>query len=248
MTLVKANGQVYGLVVAAGVGSRFGGHQPKQYAQVAGKTILEHGLLRLAQSNQLKHLYLVVAKDDGVATQIAQHLTDDVSFCVPMTLVEGGKERWQSVWQGVIAIANAGADPNDLVLIHDAARPCVAVDDIHSVLAVAHQQPYGAILATPVADTLKKVDAHGQIQQTIQRQSLWQAQTPQVFRLKELQHVLSYVAKQHITTQSSHITDEASGFEQLGLPIYVVEGSRSNIKLTYPSDLQMIEALLSIHV
>ena len=85
MTLVKANGQVYGLVVAAGVGSRFGGHQPKQYAQVAGKTILEHGLLRLAQSNQLKHLYLVVAKDDGIATQIAQHLTDDVSFCVPMT-------------------------------------------------------------------------------------------------------------------------------------------------------------------
>lgn len=245
----QASRPVHGLVVAAGVGSRFGGQCPKQYTQVAGKTILGHTLSQLARSHQLNHLYLVVAKDDDLAPQVVQRLVEDVSFGLAVTLVEGGQERWQSVHQGVIAIADAAADADDLVLIHDAARPCVSVDDICQVVAVAHQQDHGAILANPVADTLKKVDDHGQIQHTIERQGLWQAQTPQVFRLKGLLQMLSHVAnaeKQNADTSSFHITDEASGFEQLGLPIQLVEGRRSNIKLTYPSDLPMIEALLSM--
>lgn len=242
MAVDNLNRRVHGLIVAAGVGSRFGGECPKQYLQVAGKTILEHAVSQLACSRQLVHLYLVVATDDLIIAQILPKLSDDLSMNLPITLVNGGQQRWQSVQQGVRAIIDAGANPDDLVLIHDAARPCVSVDDIYQVIDEAYQQTHGAILAIPVADTLKKVADNGQIKQTIERQNLWQAQTPQVFRLKYLQHVLNHVAMQNID-----ITDEASGFEKLDLPIKIVAGSRSNIKLTYPNDLQMIEALLSMN-
>ncbi|PIE47553.1 MAG: 2-C-methyl-D-erythritol 4-phosphate cytidylyltransferase [Gammaproteobacteria bacterium] len=225
--------KVFAMVVAAGKGSRYGADVPKQYLTVNHKTIVEHSVSQLAKSQYIKSCHLVIAEDDEIAKRLDWALV--MQFCV------GGAERWHSVQAGVQAVADSGASSSDLVLIHDAARPCVLPKDIDNVIQVAMNEPYGAILATPVADTLKQVDKWRVITQTVDRSKLWQAQTPQVFRLGYLQKVLTVVAEQGV-----HITDEASGFEQLGYPIKVVEGSRCNMKLTYPSDLALIGFLLDL--
>ncbi|WP_434354311.1 2-C-methyl-D-erythritol 4-phosphate cytidylyltransferase [Psychrobacter sp. HD31] len=223
---------VFAMIVAAGKGSRYGANIPKQYLTVNHKTVVEHSVSQLAKSQYIKHCHLVISNDDKTAKTLDWALA--MQFCI------GGAERWHSVQAGMQAIVESSARSNDLVLIHDAARPCVLPKDVDNVIEAAMDEPYGAILATPVADTLKQVDAKGVITQTVDRSKLWQAQTPQVFRLGYLQKVLKTVAEQGV-----HITDEASGFEQLGYPIKVVEGSRSNMKLTYPSDLDLIGFLLN---
>ena len=159
---------------------------------------------------------------------------------VSVTFVEGGAERWQSVKSGVEAIFAAGAKDEDLILIHDAARPCVLAKHIDLVIETAMQEPYGAILGVPVADTLKRVGVEGNIEATVDRSSLWQAQTPQVFRAAKLRQVLDYVAQQGLM-----ITDEASAFEAMGYSIKIVPGNNQNLKLTYAEDLTLIESILS---
>ncbi|HJH10076.1 MAG TPA: 2-C-methyl-D-erythritol 4-phosphate cytidylyltransferase [Psychrobacter pasteurii] len=224
--------KVFSLIVAAGKGSRFGSDIPKQYTPVHGKTILQQSVTALAASSYIRQLLLVIAKDDSVAK--------DLDFSLPVTFTEGGAERWQSVQAGVEAVFAAGAKDEDLILIHDAARPCVLAKHIDLVIEAAMQHPYGAILGVPVADTLKKVSVEGDIQATIDRSSLWQAQTPQVFRAAKLRQVLSYVADNGLM-----ITDEASAFEAMGHAIKIVPGNNQNLKLTYAEDLTLIESILS---
>lgn len=224
--------KVFGLIVAAGKGSRFGSDIPKQYTQLQGKTIVQQSVSALATSAYINHVFLVIASDDTVA--------ENLQFAVPMSFVEGGAERWQSVQAGVEAIFAAGAEADDLILIHDAARPCVLAKHIDLVVDSARQQPYGAILGVPVADTLKKVGPDNNITATIDRSYLWQAQTPQVFRAAQLRQVLS-----HVEQQGLMITDEASAFEALGLEIKIVAGNNQNLKLTYAEDLSLIDTILS---
>ena len=241
---------IHAMIVAAGRGSRFGASIAKQYTVLKGQTLLQHSVARLACSHYIDRCLLVLAADDNTAQTLA--------FAQPIYYAIGGAERWQSVQAGVEAITNTGANDSDLVLIHDAARPAVPSHDIDQVIEAAMLEPYGAILATPVADTLKQscmrpnaqsecsADAIDQdiqysyIKQTIDRSHTWQAQTPQVFRLGELRQVLAYVAKYKLT-----ITDEASAFEYLNLPIRLVTGSRQNIKLTYPDDAILLAAILA---
>ena len=224
--------QVFSLIVAAGKGSRFGADIPKQYTPVLGKTIVEQSVSALAASDYINQVLLVIAKEDEIAK--------DLDFMVPVTFAEGGAERWQSVKSGVEAIFAAGAKDEDLILIHDAARPCVLAKHIDLVIETAMREPYGAILGVPVADTLKRVGVEGNIEVTVERSSLWQAQTPQVFRAAKLRQVLDYVAEQGLI-----ITDEASAFEAMGYTIKIVPGNNQNIKLTYAEDLTLIESILS---
>ncbi|WP_019673707.1 2-C-methyl-D-erythritol 4-phosphate cytidylyltransferase [Psychrobacter lutiphocae] len=224
--------KVFSLIVAAGKGSRFGSEQPKQYTKIHGETILQQSVKALAASAYIHNVFLVIANDDKQAL--------DMSFVLPVTFALGGEERWQSVQSGVVSILQAGAQPEDLIVIHDAARPCVSVEHIDAVIEVASRSSYGAILGVPVADTLKLVDTKSTIHRTVDRSQLWQAQTPQVFRAGVLYEVLQQVAKQGLM-----ITDEASAFEQMGYPIKVVQGSRQNLKLTYPEDLALIESILA---
>ena len=257
------------MIVAAGRGSRFGAPQPKQYLQLQGQTLLQLSVARLATSSYIEHCLIVIAADDTRAQTL--------EFAVPVYFAHGGMERWQSVSFGVDAIIKQGASDDDLILIHDAARPTVPTTDINQVIKTAMREPYGAILATPVADTLKRAQpqpmTHNRlnsqlmvsivsagvgadpftdklsnektdryyIQSTLDRSHIWQAQTPQVFRLAHLRRVLDYVIKHHIS-----ITDEASAFEQLDLPIQLVTGSRQNIKLTYPDDVLLITAIINM--
>ncbi|AMT97670.1 2-C-methyl-D-erythritol 4-phosphate cytidylyltransferase [Psychrobacter alimentarius] len=238
--------RTYAMIVAAGRGSRFGASVAKQYTQLQDQTLLQLSVARLASSKYINQCLLVVAEDDITARTL--------DFAIPVYYALGGVERWQSVQAGVSAIGSTGADDSDLVLIHDAARPAVPSHDIDQVIKAALLEPYGAILATPVADTLKtsyiksvttdnlsdKNNQRYYAKRTIDRSSMWQAQTPQVFRLGALKKVLNYVAEHQLT-----ITDEASAFEYLDLPIRLVTGSRQNIKLTYPDDALLLSAILT---
>ncbi|MGP5516347.1 2-C-methyl-D-erythritol 4-phosphate cytidylyltransferase [Psychrobacter alimentarius] len=238
--------RTYAMIVAAGRGSRFGASVAKQYTQLQDQTLLQLSVARLASSKYINQCLLVVAEDDITARTL--------DFAIPVYYAIGGAERWQSVQAGVSAIGSTGADDSDLVLIHDAARPAVPSHDIDQVIEAALLEPYGAILATPVADTLKTSyiksvttdnlpDKNNQCyyaKRTIDRSSMWQAQTPQVFRLGALKKVLDYVAEHQLA-----ITDEASAFEYLDLPIRLVTGSRQNIKLTYPDDALLLSAILT---
>ncbi|GAA0310792.1 2-C-methyl-D-erythritol 4-phosphate cytidylyltransferase [Psychrobacter aestuarii] len=225
---------LYPMIVAAGRGSRFGAQIPKQYTQLLGKTLLEHSIAALAQSAAIHECLIVISKEDTTAQTL--------DFALPVRYTTGGAERWQSVQAGLTHIIEAGAAPDDLVLIHDAARPAVSPQDIEAVIDAAHKERYGAILAAPVADTLKQslTGTPAYIERTIERSQLWQAYTPQVFRIGALQTALDYVAK-----TGAHITDEASAFESMGLPIRLVSGSRQNIKLTYPEDADLLSAILT---
>ncbi|MBH0006189.1 2-C-methyl-D-erythritol 4-phosphate cytidylyltransferase [Psychrobacter sp. SWN149] len=232
---------LHAMIVAAGRGSRFGASIAKQYTMLQGQTLLQHSVARLGTSAYIDKCLLVVAADDNTVQTL--------NFSMPIHCAIGGAERWQSVQAGVEAIIQSGADDSDLVLIHDAARPVVPSRDIDNVIRAAMLEPYGAILATPVADTLKtaytqsieKGSVYYYAETTIDRSTLWQAQTPQVFRLAQLKKVLEHVSKHQLT-----ITDEASAFEHLKLPIKLVTGSRQNIKLTYPDDADLLAAILTI--
>jgi 2-C-methyl-D-erythritol 4-phosphate cytidylyltransferase len=229
------------MIVAAGRGSRFGASMAKQYTMLQEQTLLQHSVARLGRSTYINECLLVVAADDRTAQKL--------EFAIPIRYAVGGAERWQSVQAGVEAISHAGAGDSDLVLIHDAARPAVPSVDIDQVIEAAMMEPYGAILATPVADTLKTSNiqstkegsSHSYAKCTIDRSSMWQAQTPQVFRIGQLKRVLNYVSEHQL-----NITDEASAFEHLELPIRLVTGSRQNIKLTYPDDAMLLAAILTI--
>ena len=226
---------IHPMIVAAGRGSRFGAQIPKQYTHLLDKTLLEHSVAALSASDYIDHCLLVVAQDDSTA--------DTLNFVMPVSYTIGGAERWQSVAAGLSHLIDTGARADDLVLIHDAARPAVSAADINAVIDAAATEPYGAILAAPVADTLKKSSATQHIEGTVDRSQLWQAYTPQVFRIGAVQNALAYV-----TEHKYHITDEASAFEYMNLPIRLVNGSRQNIKLTYPEDADLLSAILSSRI
>lgn len=226
---------VHALVVAAGKGSRFGSSVPKQHLIIQQhhnqKTILQCSVEQLAKSTYINECVLVIAKDDVLSQTLA--------FALPMQFAIGGEQRWQSVVSGLLKIKELGAAKEDLVVIHDAARPAVACEDVDSVIKVAMQEPYGAILATPATDTLKQ-SLDGMIEKTINREQIWLAQTPQVFRFGHLMSVMQWVIEEGVD-----ITDEASAFEAKNLPIRLVKGNRNNIKLTYPEDLQLLSYILN---
>lgn len=228
---------IHALIVGAGRGSRFGASVPKQYTMIVGRTVLEHSVARLCHDD-IDDLTLVIAKDDATAKALSFDFDKPIGFAI------GGAERFLSVKSGVEAIVAGGASDDDWVLIHDGARPCLPKADLTAIIYYMRlldkkgdMNTAGVILATPVADTLKFAK-DGQICQTIDRQNMYQAQTPQAFRLGKLRQML-------LDIDGKVISDEASGFELLGQSVHVVDGSRQNIKLTYPEDLPMIEVMLS---
>lgn len=226
--------KIYALMAAAGVGSRFGADLPKQYLHIHDKTVLQYAVSCLNHPS-ITDLTLVVAHNDTMVGTL------DFDFDKPICFVKGGLERFLSVKSGVEHIWACGANDDDWVLIHDAARACLPMIDLSRLIEVANNlsnELVGAILATPVADTLKFAK-DGVIRHTVGREYLYQAQTPQIFRLKPLRQMLEYVCQNDV-----FITDEASGFERMGQNVALVMGSRMNIKLTYPDDLTLLKKLL----
>lgn len=243
------------VAVAAGVGKRFGSQMPKQYTHIGGQTVLQHSIAALSKVHQLSTCYLVISEEDTIAKTL--------SFSMPIKWVVGGKERMNSVFNAVKTIwqqyqtpfsdkafsekASHHAYDNHWVLIHDAARPCVNPSDIEKLITQTtqqfSQQSAGGLLAVPVRDTVKQI-THAQdkvlAQKTLDRSQLWLAQTPQIFPLATLYDYLTQAIEQTIA-----FTDEASLFEHFGKQPLLVEGSHSNIKLTFPEDLQFAQVYLA---
>jgi len=226
----------YALVPAAGSGSRMGAAAGravvKQYLPLAGRPMIWHALATLCAAPAIEAVFVVLAPDDGDwPADIAAALGDKLHV-----LRCGGATRAQSVANGLRGMADVlGAIGDDWVLVHDAARPCLTQAMIGRLIAEVGDADAGGLLAIPVADTLKRGDEHGHIRQTVPREGLWQAQTPQMFRHRLLLDALDFAPQ---------VTDEASAIEALGLAPRLVAADISNLKVTYPLDLRMAEWIL----
>ena len=215
-----------GVVPAAGVGNRMQADRPKQYLQLAGKTVIEHTLERLMQSGILERIAVAISTEDPYWPDL------DVSQHRQILTAEGGKERADSVLSALIALQDEASD-GDWVLVHDAARPCITTSDIRLLIESVQADAIGGILALSSHDTLKKV-AGNRITQTIDRSTIWRALTPQIFRYSALRNALQDAAQQGLD-----VTDEASALELKGLQPIIVEGRPDNIKITRSEDLPL---------
>ncbi len=220
----------FGLIAAAGTGSRFGGTAPKQYQALAGRTMLHHAVGSLLTAGEIEAVFVVLAPDDGV---FRRHDWSEFGDRLA-PLYCGGASRHDSVLNGLVA-ASSAVDPEDWVLVHDAARPCLGRDELRRLIDAVAPEETGGILAVPVADTLKRADDEQRIIATEARAGLWQAQTPQMFRHGVLLQALE---------QSSNMSDEASAVERMRLRPKLVEGRTTNLKVTYPADMELAELIL----
>jgi len=221
----------FGLIPAAGTGERMGQTRPKQYLRLLGRPMLYHSVKALLASGRIDTVFVVLAPGDR---EFRQHDWDEFGEHVA-PLYCGGATRHDSVLNGLVA-ASSTVLPEDWMLVHDAARPCLGQRELQRMLAALATHDVGGILAVPVADTLKRADAAGQIQATEGRDQLWQAQTPQMFRHCVLLHALR---------STGTVTDEAGAIEALGLKPKLVHGSNANLKITYAEDLQLAELILA---
>jgi len=223
----------FGLIPAAGIGARMGAAVPKQYADIAGKPMLMHVLDTFAEANAITHTFVVVSPDDGYidGTLAASHLQAHAGLSI---LRVGGATRQDSVLHGLRTMRGQVND-DDWILVHDAARPGLSIDLIAKLIAAVSNDDVGGLLALPVVDTLKRADTLQRIDQTVPREQLWAAQTPQMFRYGVLRRALE---------QAINVTDEAGAIESLGLKPKLVEGSTRNFKVTLPHDVVLAELYL----
>jgi 2-C-methyl-D-erythritol 4-phosphate cytidylyltransferase len=206
-----------------------GGALPKQYLPLLGRPLIAHTLSALASHPRIDRVVIVLSPDDAYWASLAFD-SDKLAL-----LRCGGKTRAQSVTNGLQSLADE-LEPDDWVLVHDAARPCLRQDQLDKMLEVLADDPVGGILAMPVADTLKRAGPDQRIAETVPRESLWQAQTPQMFR-----HALLLEA---LIKAGDQVTDEASAIEKMGLKPKLVEGDARNLKVTYPRDLELASLIL----
>jgi len=220
------------VVPAAGRGLRFGAERRKLYMPLHGEPLLVRTLERLAACREVCGLLVVLAADDADWSGMG------LLAGKPVRTAIGAGERSGSVLAGLRALpATVGA--NDFVLVHDAARPCVPVDDVTRLVQLGIPAG-GALLAAPLRDTLKRADGSARVLATEERESRWRALTPQLFRRGELEAALAGAEAAGVA-----ITDESMAMERAGHHPLLVEGAESNIKVTTPADLLLAEYLLS---
>lgn len=222
----------WAVVPAAGKGKRFGGPHPKQYHSLAGRTVIEWALAPLLDEPRIRGIIVALAPDDANWSSLP--VKDDER----LGTVVGGDERSASVRNALRALSQQAA-ATDWVLVHDAARPCVAREDLERLMRTAAPDEVGAILAVRVPDTLKRADAAGRVKATVDRKDLWRALTPQMFRLGELADALAR------TADNGTVTDEAMAMELAGRYPRLVPGDPANIKITDRRDLALAERLLA---
>lgn len=215
----------FALVPAAGSGSRMGSAQPKQYLSLLGQPVIRHTLSTLCAVPELAAVFVVLSPDDE---EWSRHDWSALGERL-VVLRCGGETRAESVSNGLRAIAGrVGAE--DWVLVHDAARACLTAAHVRGLIEDVGNDAAGGILAVPVADTLKRSTEDRHIETTVSREALWQAQTPQMFRHGQLLDALE---------KCPSVTDEASAMEFVGVHPRLVMGDATNLKITYPLDLQL---------
>lgn len=217
----------WAVLPAAGVGRRMGSAIPKQYLELAGRTVIEHTLDVFVADTRIRGVVIALDPADGYwgATAYAEH---------PKVMrADGGAERCHSVLNALSALAER-AHAEDWVLVHDAARPCLRAADLDRLIETLSDDPVGGLLGVPVRDTMKRVRAAERIDATLDRAALWHAFTPQMFRLGALHAALSdALAADHL------VTDDAAAMERMGQDPRLIEGHSDNIKITRAEDLPL---------
>jgi 2-C-methyl-D-erythritol 4-phosphate cytidylyltransferase len=220
------------VIVAAGAGKRMGTDIRKQYLALAGEPILMHTLRAFDACAAITGITLVAPSEE--LDWVSDRILTPLGLDTPVTLCAGGRERQDSVRLGLDTL-----DPGHrLVAIHDGVRPLIRSVEIENCLRAAAQ--FGAaLLAVPVADTLKLAGEGLRVRKTLSREGVWQAQTPQAFDLELIRR-----AHREANANGLQGTDDAALVERLGLPVHLVAGSRRNIKVTTPEDLALAESLM----
>ena len=227
----RLSARCFALIPSAGSGSRAGTAQPKQYQPLLGVPLVRHTLAAFAAVARITQILVVVAPGD--TTLAARDAAYSIAAC-------GGPTRAESVFNGLAALRQLGAGADDWVLVHDAARCLVTPAQIERLIHACAHDPVGGLMALRLPDTLKAAmqDADGRerVTATVAREGKWLAQTPQMFRIATLLQALQSCAE---------VTDEASAVEAMGLRPQLVMGSAHNLKVTYPDDFALAEAVLA---
>jgi len=219
----------WAVIPAAGVGARMRADRPKQYLPLGGRTLLEHTLACFLDHPGLRGLVLALGRDDPYWPTLA---------CADHPRIQradGGAERADSVLNALVKLEALGAEVDDWVLVHDAARPNLARSDLDRLLGELADDPVGGLLAVPSRDTVKLAGVDGRVARTLDRQLIWLAFTPQMFRLGALRQAL----EQGLASGAA-ITDEASAMELAGAAPRLIEGRADNLKVTRPEDLEWL--------
>ena len=217
----------WGVIPAAGISRRMASTLPKQYLPLQGLTVLEHSLKALLECQSIEAVMVALHPDDDRPATMECFAQSRVMQVI------GGETRSDSVRAALRALAGV-AELGDWVLVHDAARPCVAATEIVNLHGRVSTSGVGGILAEPIVDTVKQATEEARVLRTLDRTVLWRAQTPQMFRLGELQNAL-----EDALVAGAVVTDEASAMELAGHPVQLVAGSSRNLKITLPEDLQL---------
>jgi 2-C-methyl-D-erythritol 4-phosphate cytidylyltransferase len=222
------------VVPAAGSSRRMAGSGlPKQYLQLAGRSVIEWALTPFLERADCERIVVVLAENDR------RWRKQSVAHDPRVVTATGGAERVDSVRAGLRSLAS-DAHEDDWVLVHDAARPCLRATDLSKLIDELADDGVGGILGAPVVDTLKRADAADRVQATVSRESLWRALTPQMFRFGVLERALRAAGDSGCAP-----TDEAQAVEAIGLQPRLVRGNPDNIKITLPEDIERAERLLN---
>lgn len=222
--------RVFAIVPAAGQGTRIGDPVPKQYIALAGRPLMFHSLEALARVARIERIFVVLSPHDR---HWREHDWSALAAKVE-PLYAGGAHRPESV-ANALAMIERRLAPDDWVLVHDAARPCIRSELVEQFLDAMGNDPIGGLLAMPLADTLKSAEAGQRVAATIPRLNLWRAQTPQMFRFELLRRGLD---------QRPDATDESQAVESLHYAPRLIEGENGNLKVTFAEDLELAEMIL----
>lgn len=242
---LSAGQACHAVLPTAGTGSRLGGELPKQFQQLAGKPMLAYAIDAFMETPQIQSIWV------GVSPGFIDHpmLRDLAKGNKPIHFVPtGGPTRQETVRNTLAAMLKADVNQSSWALVHDAARPGITPAFIEKLINAVQNSVSGGLLAIPLADTLKKADLDSAIagnlphvEQTIPREHLWQAQTPQMFTLSTLHEALENAIR-----LEADVTDEASAMELAGYKPLLVEGALGNFKVTHPADWQLMQAILQL--
>lgn len=228
--IVSSLPEIIAVLPAAGIGSRMQTECPKQYLSIGGKTLLEHAIFALLRNSRIQRVIVAISPQDSWFSLLP--LAKDPRISV----VTGGAQRAESVMAGLEQSGDA-----KWVLVHDAARPCLHIDDLNRLLDITNHSDVGGILVAPVRDTMKRSEPGRQaIAHTVDRQNLWHALTPQLFPLELLK-----VCLRRALDEGATVTDEASALEHCGFHPLLIVGRADNIKVTCPEDLALAEFYLT---
>ncbi|MGH8136405.1 MAG: 2-C-methyl-D-erythritol 4-phosphate cytidylyltransferase [Steroidobacteraceae bacterium] len=221
--------RIWFVIPAAGASTRFGGSVPKPYLRIAGRCLVEHALRAMLSCPGITGGVVVIAHGERRWSRLPAALRRRVQTTT------GGVSRAHSVLRGLESLA--AAVPEDWVLVHDAARPCLPPGDLAALITACRRDEVGGLLALPITETVKLGDDAGRCRRTVPRDGLWRAQTPQMFRHGPLLRAL-----RRALDEGFEPTDEAAAIERLGLRPLLVEGSALNIKVTRPVELALASA------